>query len=79
MVTTNRAINGYTLTFLVDTGASAVVLNAAEARRLGIGPDRGRSVPVRGLGSAAMAAAGFLNRPTLRCYAALPWRSRQRS
>ncbi|MBK1691582.1 TIGR02281 family clan AA aspartic protease [Ectothiorhodospira mobilis] len=45
--TTTGAINGHALTFLVDTGASAVVLNAAEARRLGIDPDQGQSVPVR--------------------------------
>ncbi|MFP4243753.1 MAG: TIGR02281 family clan AA aspartic protease [Ectothiorhodospira sp.] len=45
--TTTGAINGHALTFLVDTGASAVVLSAPEARRLGIGPEQGESVPVR--------------------------------
>jgi len=36
MYTTVGSINGLTVTFLVDTGASQVALNADEARRLGI-------------------------------------------
>lgn len=36
MYTTVGSINGLTVSFLVDTGASFVSLNAAEARRLGI-------------------------------------------
>ncbi len=36
MYTTVGSINGLTVTFLVDTGASKVALNANEARRLGI-------------------------------------------
>ena len=36
MYTTVGSINGLTVTFLVDTGASKVALNADEARRLGI-------------------------------------------
>lgn len=36
MYLTNGSINGYGIDFLVDTGASAVALNAATARRLGI-------------------------------------------
>ena len=36
MYTTVGSINGLTVTFLVDTGASQVALNAEEARRLGI-------------------------------------------
>jgi len=36
MYTTVGSINGLTVTFLVDTGASQVALNANEARRLGI-------------------------------------------
>ncbi len=36
MYLTNGSINGYGVDFLVDTGASAVALNAATAQRLGI-------------------------------------------
>jgi aspartyl protease family protein len=36
MYTTVGSINGLTVTFLVDTGASQVALNTEEARRLGI-------------------------------------------
>lgn len=36
MYLTNGSINGYGVDFLVDTGASAVALNAATANRLGI-------------------------------------------
>lgn len=36
MYTTVGSINGLLVTFLVDTGASAVAMNAREARRLGI-------------------------------------------
>ncbi len=32
----NGALNGYPITFLVDTGATAVAIGAAEARRLGL-------------------------------------------
>ena len=36
MYTTVGSINGLTVSFLVDTGATRVAINAAEARRLGI-------------------------------------------
>jgi aspartyl protease family protein len=36
LYTTVGSINGLTVPFLIDTGASSVALNAAEARRLGI-------------------------------------------
>ena len=38
---TTGTINGVSIRFLVDTGASAVALGAADARRLGIDPGRG--------------------------------------
>ena len=46
-LTTAGAVNGHALTFLVDTGASAVVLNAVEARRLGVNYARGTLTPVQ--------------------------------
>ncbi|MGM0678128.1 MAG: retropepsin-like aspartic protease family protein, partial [Pseudomonadota bacterium] len=46
-LTTAGAVNGHALTFLVDTGASAVVLNASEARRLGVDYARGTLTPVQ--------------------------------
>jgi aspartyl protease family protein len=36
MYTTSGSINGFPVTFLVDTGASKVAMNAAQAKRLGI-------------------------------------------
>lgn len=36
MFHTNGSINGYTVQFLVDTGATSVAMSAVEARRLGI-------------------------------------------
>lgn len=39
------AIDGQTVTFLLDTGASAVVVPGADARRLGL--ERGQRIPVR--------------------------------
>lgn len=36
MYLTNGSVNGYQVNFLVDTGASAIALNAATAERLGI-------------------------------------------
>jgi aspartyl protease family protein len=36
MYLTTGSVNGYTVDFLVDTGASAIALNAATANRLGI-------------------------------------------
>jgi aspartyl protease family protein len=47
MYLTTGTVNGYNVDFLVDTGASAVALNAATARRLGIDFYRGQQVGVR--------------------------------
>jgi aspartyl protease family protein len=52
MYTTVGSINGLTVTFLVDTGASQVALNANEARRLGI------DFRVRGTPTAVGTASG---------------------
>lgn len=40
-------INGYTISFLVDTGASTIAMNAATASRLGIDYLRGQQVGIR--------------------------------
>ncbi|MFN3545627.1 MAG: TIGR02281 family clan AA aspartic protease [Thiobacillus sp.] len=40
------SINGYPVTFLVDTGATAVAISATEARRLGIDYKSGQAVAV---------------------------------
>lgn len=47
MYKTAGSINGYSVDFLVDTGASAIALNAATARRLGIDFLKGRVIGVR--------------------------------
>lgn len=47
MYLTAGSINGYTIDFLVDTGASTIALNAATAKRLGIDYYRGEQVGVR--------------------------------
>lgn len=39
---TTGNINGKTVRFLVDTGASTIALGAADARRIGIDPDKGK-------------------------------------
>jgi len=44
------SINGYPMTFLVDTGATTIAINAAEASRLGLDYKRGQAV---GVGTAA--------------------------
>ena len=40
------SINGYPVTFLVDTGATSIAISAAEARRLGLDYQRGQQVAV---------------------------------
>lgn len=45
--TTPGAINGHAVTFLVDTGATAIALSAVEARRLGLDYTRGVQVQVQ--------------------------------
>jgi aspartyl protease family protein len=45
--TTIGSINGRTVTFLVDTGATAVAMNSIEARRLGIDYTRGEPTMVQ--------------------------------
>ncbi|MTI62707.1 MAG: TIGR02281 family clan AA aspartic protease [Methylophaga sp.] len=47
MYLTTGTVNGYTVDFLVDTGAFSVALNAATAERLGIDFYRGEQVGVR--------------------------------
>lgn len=47
MYKTAGSINGYSVDFLVDTGASAVAMNAETANRLGIDYQKGRQVGVR--------------------------------
>ena len=44
------SINGYPMSFLVDTGATAIAINAAEARRIGLDYKAGQAV---GVGTAA--------------------------
>jgi aspartyl protease family protein len=40
------SLNGYPLTFLVDTGATAIAINAAEARRMGLDYKAGQAYGV---------------------------------
>ncbi len=44
------SINGYPMSFLVDTGATSIAINAAEARRIGLDYKAGQAV---GVGTAA--------------------------
>ena len=47
MYLTAGTINGYSVDFLVDTGATTIALNAATAKRLGIDYHRGQKVGLR--------------------------------
>jgi len=47
MYTTVGSVNGYSVDFLVDTGASAIALNAATAKRLDLDYLNGRKVGVK--------------------------------
>jgi len=47
MYTTVGSVNGYSVDFLVDTGASAIALNAATARRLDLDYLQGKKVGVK--------------------------------
>jgi aspartyl protease family protein len=47
MYLTPGSINGYSVDFIVDTGASAIALNANTAKRLGIDYKQGKAVGVR--------------------------------
>lgn len=47
MYLTNGAVNGHQVDFLVDTGASAIALNAATAKRIGIDFRQAQQVSVR--------------------------------
>ena len=40
------ALNGYPMTFLVDTGATTIAISAAEARRIGLNYKSGQAVSV---------------------------------
>lgn len=42
----NGSLNGYPLSFLVDTGATAIAISAADARRIGIDYGAGQAVNV---------------------------------
>ena len=47
MYLTAGSVNGFSVDFMVDTGASAIALNAATARRLGLDYLRGQRIGVR--------------------------------
>lgn len=47
MYQTAGTVNGYSVDFLVDTGATTVALNAATARRLGLDYYRGQQIGIR--------------------------------
>lgn len=47
MYLTTGTVNGYSVDFLVDTGATSIALNAATAKRLGIDFYRGQQVGIR--------------------------------
>jgi aspartyl protease family protein len=49
------SINGYSMAFLVDTGATAIAISAAEARRIGLDYKTGQAVAV-GTAAGAMPA-----------------------
>lgn len=53
LFTVNGSINGWPLAFIVDTGANAVALNAADAARIGLDPAAGVPVRVRTAGGDA--------------------------
>ncbi len=55
------SVNGYPLTFLVDTGATSVALGAADARRLGIDYKSGRAGTVGTAGGVVSAWYVTLN------------------
>lgn len=50
-------VNGTTITFLVDTGASSVVLSPQDARRVGLGPERLRFTERFGTANGTVRAA----------------------
>jgi aspartyl protease family protein len=60
--TTTGSINGRTVTFLVDTGASAVAMNSNEATRLGIDYTRGTLTQVHTASGNAFAYRLILDR-----------------
>lgn len=47
MYQTTGTVNGYSVDFLVDTGATTIALNAATAKRLGIDFYRGQKIGIR--------------------------------
>jgi aspartyl protease family protein len=52
---TTGTVNGATLRFMVDTGASSIAIGASDARRIGLDPSRGQ----RGIASTANGQAAF--------------------
>ncbi len=61
MYTADGAINGRTVNFLVDTGATVIAMNAAEAKRLGIDFERGVPMSMNTANGAAKAFGVRLN------------------
>lgn len=55
MYLTTGTVNGYSVDFLVDTGASSIALNAATAERLGIDFYRGERIGIRTASGRGMA------------------------
>lgn len=55
MYLTPGSVNGYSVDFLVDTGASAIALNAATAKRLGLDYLNGQKVGVKTASGISMA------------------------
>jgi aspartyl protease family protein len=60
--TTTGSINGRTITFLVDTGATTIAMNSNEAQRLGIDYSRGQLVQVGTASGTAFAYEVSLDR-----------------
>ncbi|OOG25209.1 aspartyl protease [Thioalkalivibrio denitrificans] len=60
--TTTGSVNGRTVTFLVDTGATSVAMNSNEARRLGIDYTRGHLTQVHTASGTAFAYRVTLDR-----------------
>lgn len=61
MYLTPGSINGFTVDFLVDTGASAIALNAATAKRLGLNYLKGQKIGVKTAASIEIAYKVMLN------------------
>jgi aspartyl protease family protein len=60
--TTTGSINGRTITFLVDTGATSIAMNSNEAQRLGIDYTRGQLTQARTASGTSFAYEVILDR-----------------